>query len=290
MSRKWNLKRLFRGHKEWLSNPDSKKLFYDRSRKEVEEAVGKEPTPADLRVFARTLERFAVWEAVYGAVLVSEGNQVGWSHIGASVEYDGWRLRLQVGLCERDQGAPVFVGDACRCLAAAIALRRDALAHWCGLRLVKSVETGDEVFLGWQHTPFEPFLVKLYALWRGQNLDVRRPGICRLGVYQQVFDAWDDEPAFAAAVRGICDYHCARTTGSRLDHEFQWGIYDVFPGEVLALQRIRRELGMPQVTVEHPLLDNPLAHPPEEIVPVEDELMERGIGWLRRVMGWGEDL
>ncbi len=291
MARKWNLKRLLRDYKEWLSRSDLKTLHYEKPREAIEQAIGSEPTPPGLRVFYGELEDIALWEAVYGTVLVSEGNQAGWSHLCASAKYDGWKVRLLVWLCERgeDRASELDLNHACRCLAASIAMHQDAFAHWCGSRLIKCIDTGNDVFPEWHLTAFEPFMVKLYALWQGRDLDVRRPGICRLGVYQQVFDAWKSEQGFAAALRAICDYHCARSDQLG-DNEFQWSVYDVFPAEVLALLRIRQELGLPQVRIDHPLLDNPLARPPEEITPVHDELMERAITWLRGVMAWRDEL
>lgn len=290
MARKWNLKRFLHEHKEWLSRSENKTRLYDEPRKTIEQAIASQPTPGDMRVFYGELECIALWEAVHGTVLVSEGNPTGWSHICASVKYDGWKVRILAWLCERgeDAASRLALNHTCRCLASSVALHQDAFAHWCGLRLINCIETGNDVFPKWDLTPFEPFMVKLYALWRGRNLDVRRPHICPLGVYQQVFDAWNSEQAFAAALRAICDYHCARTDQLG-DNEFQWGVYNVFPAEVLALQRIRKELGLPQVTIDHPLLDNPLVRLPEEITPVDDELMKRAITWLRRVMSWADE-
>lgn len=290
MAQKWNLKRFLREYKEWLSRSDNKTRLYNEPQKEIEQAMASEPTPSGLRVFYGELGCIALWEAVHGTVLVLEDNQAGWSHVCSSVKSNGWKVRILVGLCERgeDAASRLDLNGTCRCLAAPIALRQNHFAHWCGSRLVRCIETGNDVFLKWDLTPFEPFMVKLYALWRGRNLDVRHPHICPLGVYQQVFDTWESEQAFAAALRAICDYHCERTD-QRGDNEFQWSPYDVFPAEILALQRVRQELGLPQVTIEHPLLNNPLAHPPKEIAPRHDELMERTIGWLRRAISWEDD-
>jgi hypothetical protein len=290
MARKWNLKRFLRELKEWLSRPDNINRFRDQVRIDIERAIVLEPTSADLRVFQGRLDRVALWEAIYGTVLVLDGNQAGWSHIYTSVRYSGWKVRLLVGLCERNEDAAsrLALNHACRCLAGSIALRHDAFAHWCGLRLINCIELGNDVFPKWDLTPFEPFMVKLYALWRGRELDVRRPHICPLGVYQQVFDTWESEASFTNALRAICNYHCDRTD-QRGDNEFMWSPYDVFPAEILALRRIRRELGLSRVTIEHPLLDNPLAHPPDEIVAVPDELMHRALVWVHSKIPWEEE-
>lgn len=290
MARKWSFKRNIREYEKWLSRPDNKIRYQEKLRQEIEQAIASEPAPPALRVLQLQLERIEYWEGIQGTVLVSKGSQEGWCHIYASVRYGGWKVRLLTGLFERgeDTASRLALNHACRCLAGSVALGQDVFAHWCGLRLINCIETGNDVFSEWDLTPFEPFMAKLYALWRGRNLDVRHPHICPLGVYQQVFDTWESEQAFAAALRAICDYHCVRTD-QRGDNEFQWSPYDVFPAEILALQRVRQELGLPQVTIEHPLLNNPLAHPPKEIAPLHDELMERTIAWIRRVISWEDN-
>ena len=65
-------------------------------------------------------------------------------------------------------------------------------------------------------------------------------------------------------------------------------MYNLFPLEILAIQRIRREQGLPTPEIDHPLMQTPLAHPPEVMPHVEDELLNQVIAKVRKELPIGD--
>jgi hypothetical protein len=152
-------------------------------------------------------------------------------------------------------------------------LRDDPLADWCGDLLIREFE--HPLFLiQWKRSPLFPFLTWLYALWRGRTIDARQAPIRSFGVYREVVAGWDDDTKLTSALHEACEYHCARTD-SEENPEFWWPPYPVFPGEVLAILRVREEKLGRRVQVDHPLMATPLGTVPDTIPRILDPLLER---------------
>lgn len=132
-------------------------------------------------------------------------------------------------------------------------------ANWLGDHLKRGIV---DKTVGFDHgTPFEPFMSELFEIRRSASLP---PAFKSSGVYGDLLaNIGRTDERFITAVRDACDYHLART-GDRNDDgypEFDRPPYLLFPAEVLAVMNVRRTLSLPDVKIEHPLLNTPLAHP-----------------------------
>ncbi len=269
MSRKrgWSVANVVKGMEAWLASPPchAAKLAIPR----VIEKDADLSTPLKVADAYSSLELLGLYEGVQGCLLVTRGDPAGWPHLRASALASAWFLALRAGLWYRGvrSGFSGFTVQqaAGLALALAIAVREDEAAHWLGGVLVEGMK-GPAPFADWRMNPFEPFITKLYARWRGEHLDVARPGVHPLGVYQAVFDRWDGD----AALQAVCDYHLERA----VDHgrgapEFIHAPICLFPAEVIALRRVRADLGLTTPSIKHPLLDgNPLAEVPAPLPPM----------------------
>jgi hypothetical protein len=218
----------------------------------------------------------SLWEYNLGAFQVLEGDPSGWGHLRLGVEYEVWRLRILFHLhrTDEDRDRPFSVHrDVVCCAASAVALRENALADWCGALLLREF-THPDFLIKWGKSPLFPFMAWLYAQWRGRTFQTSQAAFRDLGVYQNVVTGWEDDAVLRNALLEACDYHCARTD-SETNPEFWQSPYPVFPGEIIATQRVREEQTGRKVVVDHPLMNSPLGSVPDSVPKFEDPLLER---------------
>jgi hypothetical protein len=152
--------------------------------------------------------------------------------------------------------------------------------------MLSSATDPEGFFCAWGETSFYRFMARLYALWRSIKINSRLATFRDLGIYQKLLQSWNDDKAYAKAIVSACEYHCKRTTtededGAEIETEFWRWPFPTFPAEILAVQRVRRELRGSSADVSHPLLDTPLGRPPERIPVIDDRLLTRVIERVR---------
>jgi hypothetical protein len=207
---------------------------------------------------------------------IADNQAQGWARMRRSLLRRAWAIRILIGLQDKGKYKEMSVQHISLSLSLAhgLATQEDAYAEFLGNRVLKSITARDGKFTGWDLAPFEPFLMKLFALWKGTELKFDAVKVCPLGVYQEILDAWHDEGALAKAMTAVCDYHCVRAFDDPDGFpEFAWEPYNVFPVDILAIQRVRRDLGLKTPTIEHPLLDTPLTKTPVTPPPVDDQVL-----------------
>jgi hypothetical protein len=282
MTRKWNVKKSWAEMKEWLARPPMIALHRHTAHQTIEQLLDRPSTLSNLRVLTGRLQSIAMWKGKEGAVAVLSSDPSGWQALRWSTRYQSWVIRIWSVLTERGEDAMSLlrINRASLCFADAIALGEDVFANWCGSRMVLSIQEGNHGFERWNDSPFPAFMAKLYGRWRGLDLNCEVPSVAPLGVYQDIFDYWESESELGLGMNKICDYHCQRTDDSD-DGEFSWGHYNVFPSEILALERIRRELGLATPKIQHALLQTPLAHVPDQIPLQNDPFFEHVVSWIQ---------
>lgn len=58
--------------------------------------------------------------------------------------------------------------------------------------------------------------------------------------------------------------------------------FNILPVEIMAVYRVRRELGLETPIVDHPLIQSPLFSPPPLTDPPADPLLERVIAHIQK--------
>jgi hypothetical protein len=170
-------------------------------------------------------------------------------------------------------------------LMSAVAFHEDQFADWCGRRMLRSYVERDYATdaKSWTVNNCDLFMLFLFARWKDIALGPVPRAEVNNGPYQEVFDAWEDPARFGAAVEAICEYHASHCTG---DEDPFMHPYDVFPAEILALKRIREDLGLtfPE-RLSSPIMNTPLASVPVSIPRVEDDpYIPRVIARCRELM------
>lgn len=290
---KWSLKALLRDLENFTTQPERIAVHCDQRRKKIlkelenpSKHLWKHTAP-----FIVDLGGLATWQTTVGAIAVCNGNTTGWSQVRLGFLYHTWKIRCRFALEDREKDNPkykirnpLFADIEPHCLAQAIATGEDAFAHGLGQKLLanfQSYEGGDAFFY---HVPFRPLMLRLYALWTGADIPFRDDVPDPLGRYQQLIDNWQDAQAFHQSLLDACAYHCEQCfEDADMKHDFGWPPYDIFPVEILAIQRIRHDLGLPVLTIRHPLLESPLIHIPDMPPPVHDDFLDRVKAGIRTI-------
>jgi hypothetical protein len=228
---------------------------------------------------ALDLDSLTVVEGVKGVVDIWQGEPEGWTFLQTSFAYLSWQVRICTGLFQRGRIERGFdfaspQNNAARCLAHAIATREDDFADWCGRMMLANFTTGEGLYDRW-FMPFEPFMVQLFARWKNLPIPPSALPCPRLGVYQKLLDAWNNQKDFAAAAVKACDYHAKHSIEEQIAYaEFVRIPHNVFPAEILAVRRVRNEEGLLWPAVEHALLKTPLVALPSSLPHVRNQLID----------------
>ncbi|MFQ3651809.1 MAG: hypothetical protein SNJ75_15905, partial [Gemmataceae bacterium] len=280
MSRKrtWNIDWMLRNDEARINNPGEAIALRDEQLRDIRKGLGDPKKKGLFRIYY-ALQPLATWEALVGIVAVMKEQPNAWQHIRLSFLYRAWAVRIAVA--EHDSQGDAATGSLqlrdriIECLAHSMATHEDDFSHWCGGRIVRSFQLGDNAFSHEYGTPYEPFVILLYALWRREVVDLSARISCPLGPYQALLDAWETEEQYLRAILDICEYHCQRCTDSRGNPEpgLCSAPYHMFPADILAVRRVRRDLGLPDPNIKHKLLDTPAAHPPNTPLTIDGSLL-----------------
>jgi hypothetical protein len=222
-----------------------------------------------LNLAAIDLDVLAEYYGRAGEIRVLDGDVAGWVDLHKAIAYHYWSLKICVQVFAKKQvlrnlepafdlttHAPIAASLHCYYLVIGDVDKQtftfDVLRSMAVTRGVV-----DEAF--WKRRIFEPFVLrlrrKLEELDLPQDLEGRD-----IGPYGKVLEFWGDPGQFARAISDVADYHCEKMFERRGDWgpEFINAPFDLLPCEIFAVLAIRRKLGLPVPTVEHPLLATPL--------------------------------
>ncbi|MDO5691580.1 MAG: hypothetical protein Q4G70_03740 [Pseudomonadota bacterium] len=101
--------------------------------------------------------------------------------------------------------------------------------------------------------------------------------------YQSVLDHWrtDDLERFQQVMQAAAEYHISRSKGStnKVEYEFEDVWDQLYPGELLAIQALRRRDGLPEFETGHIYIDTPWSLirdlPPAEPDPLLEQVIAR---------------
>ena len=286
---RWKLAPLIAHYREWSGSRTRKRLYDTQARKELLKYLKNPKAQASLALIGNALDKLALWHGKSGAHRVLSGDPSGWSHMHLAVDLEGWYLRIERYTFMRQLAdgranpTPMLLGELYRCLAQAIALRNDKIADWCRQAIVSEMRESNGFLSDWRFSPFHPFMAWLYWTWYMGGLPMNEARLRDLRVYRAIVKGWTDDSAFRKALVRACDYHCARSDPDVDENgEFWQRTLNVFPAEILAIMRVRREILGSDVTISHPLMDSPVASVPDDIPRLTEPLLRRVAERVRR--------
>lgn len=251
------------GYKEemrsWLERAENRSFVHDDSRNLLESVVlSGDKEPLSIGQVLTSLGLLAHWHGTSGAVKILEGDASGWGSLQEATVLKVWRLQIFRDLFRSDPRKKkgfVSAQETALCLAQVLTLGDDALAAWCGERLLEGRTDGS--IRSWDETPLAPFMVELFRLWRGDSPGFKEPAPYT-GILLSIVKRSD--PEFASSLLAACDYHLSRSgdDGDEETNEFFDYPYPIFPVEILSILRVARSLGWDVSLPQHPLLQSPL--------------------------------
>lgn len=227
-----------------------------------------------------SMEIVSSWFGVLAAHQLLKRQHEGWHALQMSYAFRAWVTRLklreiEIGLSRARLDIP---WSHVTNLAHALAIRDDALANILGPVFLGNLEGKNQWCHPWTDCLFQVFTVKLYAKLRGLSFNPIPENAFPLGVYDDILNAWDDIDRLESALIRACDYHWEETQDmDDLGHvgAFSWTPYNIFPVEIHAIRRVREDQGLPMPTIDHPLMQTMLAHPPARMPEVHDEVLDQ---------------
>jgi hypothetical protein len=285
--------------KAWLAEEKTKQELTNRLQEVMDvvegrkgpqpwlaKALGREPERAErLHQLPNVLERIAYYHGVAGGVLVLNGDEGGWAQLHLSVLYRWWQARLALWwflgpLAGKGTLNALPENDWANLFTQALAVGELGIAEWCGER----ISNNPRAFRYRGGCPSRPFLVRLYALWKGTSpqgvRELVEPAHC------EVLRCWRDEAGLADALAASCDYHI-RQAWHAAGGDFRGFPESVFPADVLAILRVRQELRLATPEVSHPLMETPLARVPVPLPRVPDDVLDRVVTAVEEELpGW----
>lgn len=223
-----------------------------------------------------------------GELRVVDGQASGWDDVGRALNYAYWSARIGFHITANTQflrsGGPRGLSaddltPISNLLCAALVAQSETVhktlddAVWL---LAQDQPENYSVFVA--PRSFEPFVFWLAKSMKDGTLE--NVGADVPGVYGGIVAAWDDAPRLAEALREACDYHCTHMSYSKKkakaswDLEFDGAPFDLIPFDIMAVRAVRKRLGLPTPSIEHPLLSSPLVDP-EKINFVDDPVTLR---------------
>lgn len=256
-----------------------------RETGELIELLKTAASEADCRVLARRLSYVANWHARRGVVVLSKSDPTGWFSLFQAGQYEFWNIRIRSRSYDRLENKfrcsfTASIIDAGQCGIVCRALNASTEAAWMAQRLQQS--RTDESITPWSWNHALPRLViALHRMLAGQK-DVSD---LELGVYQSVFDHWEDQAGLQEALLNAADYHVQNLRDKGNDFaEFSRVPVDIVPAELIAIQRVREKLGLETPAIDHPLMKTPFADPPKDLRPEPDALLTQVLDKARTII------
>jgi len=280
----WNVKRDYRELKRWIeANYDRVSIHY--GQKIALAAAG----AADVYVGSSEFNSQAIMLAAKGLVGILDGDAAALDMLcqavyanRCSLEFDAayYYYHLPNGT------APCNLNDVSLNLARAVALGNftdaDAMATiiWPGLL--------DGLFGRIDDSRVWPFILRLYASWKGIAQPKSRVRPRSVPIYDRVLDYWDsaDTSSLESALISACDLHVERSRAStdREDFEFSNPDYRLQPVEIMMVMRVRQCQGLEVPTVDHPIVNTVVAKLYGPCDVVRDPVMQAALAFeLARV-------
>ena len=260
------MKKLEQTLRAWCADPTSD------PREQVTKNIRKwlaSSRPQAAAMAAARLDDLAEWYGQQGALAVLDGRAAGWADIDRALHYFWWRIRIDP--------AGTLVSKMALVLAHAMTFEEKLMADWLATWLIEALH--HSTLVTHDCTSFAAFVLNLWTIHQGSaDVVVARPSVAVVSAYQRVLDTWSNTDSLRSALRTVCNHHIAQALTPR--GEFAEVPYPMFPVDVLAIARVRRDLGLEMPTVEHALLSTALAAlPPHELRPRmgPDPLLEQVI-------------
>ncbi|HET6247107.1 MAG TPA: hypothetical protein VFE47_05350 [Tepidisphaeraceae bacterium] len=238
----------------WVENS---RWFYDQNL----DFLKKNITNRDfhgLSNIALSLEMLSSYYGRIGQVRLADNHEGGWSNISLACAYRFISVQIRCEIYLRSIRAPDLcpleirndIPDMGSLLAASIAFEIPNMQAYMTQALVSIIKADERLpTTYWRHRHFEPFI-----LWLSDQSLADRDH--NFGVYSQIIAHWNSDELSSEVIFNICDYHLLNMLdrGRKWQAEFTSPPFDLLPSEVVAIARVRENMGLRTADSNHELL------------------------------------
>lgn len=271
--------------RQYIATPANREWAFDSNLQSIRGMLGA-TNWRQVKPLGGAMSLLGEWYCTRALFEIFDGASDGWATMRRGLYWRYWgscfdceaHARRNPHIRGRPMGVIGNAEDYALLFAHACGTRDDEVAQWLGSKLLQAI--GPEKEADWG-LPFPEAAVRLYVRWKHVSADLSRHSFVGLGPYQAMLDTWDDAAEFSSALMTLCDYHCKYARGeydedSENPPAFGLAPYNLFPVDILVIQRIRTDQGLMTVCM-HPLLDTPLyrnvpATPPPFVDPELQEV------------------
>ncbi len=264
---KWHpsLKKTFKGCEEWWQSSMVKRNKRDAELTRLRDDLKKE---GRFRTDASTLAILSQTYCVEACLSAHRGEM---SVVSSALRYGiAFRALDFIRPALADVRDPLRIG-LLPLWSSMQAISPTMLSDWkigrlCALLLIKIAEKDMRINVpairkeGWGKGTNDAFLVSLLSEAYGISTDYR-PENEMVAPYSELLRVWrtSDHMRFREAMHDAAEFHILRSKDGtdRNKYEFEKAIDRVFPGELLAVQALRRRDGLPEFETGHLLIDTP---------------------------------
>ncbi len=267
MMAKWDANKIRRQLVEYSSDPFNSNIFLDKNLNLLSSAVATGSPRIGLQ-----LAELANWYGNLGVVSLFDSPPKGLAYLHQSVYYTAADMvRARARYTALPDIMPITdSADAALTVARAITLACFEDAHTI-FNAISAAPVG--ILGGLEFGKICPFVFNIYAQWANVVLHPELVALKVLDPYIAVLTYWrsNDIKALGAALITACDFHMARsrTNNSREYFEFCNSSFRLQPVEILAVLRMREELGLENPVLDHPVMNSPAGklYPPIQVEP-----------------------
>jgi hypothetical protein len=260
-----SLKKVFKGSERWWANfmADGEELRRGRA-----ELQGELSAPGPLRSKPSTMQRICQSYCVESCILGEQGDIAALAlPMRRAVEFRSLEFRSVAGRSLPTDSNPVFAFES-----SLQAIGPTMLSEWragkaSAERLIDIAHKDQRINVsqirkdGWGKGTSDAFII--YLLSTAYNIPTHFEPVRPLDpVYQRLLKTWrtEDESEFQRAMQEAAVFHVEHSfyggAGKKV-FEFEVGFDLVYPGELLAVQAVRRRDGLPEFQTGHLLVDTP---------------------------------
>lgn len=252
---------ILKQHQHWLSQSDrmaAQELEYLEEDLSCDSLEG-------LANVSDSLGILAACHGIQGEVAICGGDTFGWEEVSRAMLYRYWGLMLRAkgfsktSFLQGIRSVPNLTNQlsSAGCLLAGfIAADRHDLAESVADVLFGMLTIDGAIDSGYlKDRRFEPFMLWLYSIYSGGTAPVLIESM-NLGIYQKVIDNWTDEQRLVGVLEEVCQYHLTNSEdkGGAWDPEFKNPPFDLLPLEIIAIFKVRQQIGLISPAVTSPLL------------------------------------
>lgn len=275
----WNPKEWSDEAKEWLLKPINKELLWDEPHQKIASFLNGEPVLPGL--IASKLTEIATWYSRNALASSLENCEHSLMALNTALQYrlQAYKIFIAINGSDkrpRKQGKIEFNAGSIW-LARLICFGHFREAETLADGMI--VGLNDRLFYGIEFTTVAPFILDLYASWKGVSLSLDKFKAKRAAAYDNLLSVWrtEDLGVLMPALLAACDYHVERSRSLTDDEyfEFDWHLDRIHPAEILALLRLRQSLGLTVPEIDHPVMATPIAMLGETIPFGEDQMLQK---------------